>query len=157
MISLKNFFVCSLLLNFISTSAQGLTLALASNSGAELIIDSAPKLGKQAHLLKFSGIKSKWVDKVIKVNLEQTRSSERYSFEYTLDLSSGKHPRTYNILVENGKTLINGSLVRKFELYIPEGNNKAIEFYESPELAKKEKATDLEKTYAKTPFKPEVD
>lgn len=154
---ISKFLLSSLLLGLISISAQALTLALVSNSGGELIIDSAPKLGKQAHLLKFSGIKSKWADKAIQVKLEQSRSDERYSFDYTLDLSSGKQPRTYNILVENGKTLIGGSLVRKFELYLPEGNSKPYEFYESPELAKKEKATDLAKIYKKSPFKPEVD
>lgn len=154
---LSKLLLCPLFVGLFSISAQSLTLALASNSGAELIIDSAPNLGKQVHLLKFSGIKSKWADKAFQVKLEQGRSDERYSFDYTLDLSSGKQPRTYNILVENGKTLIGGSLVRKFELYLPEGNNKAYEFYESPELAKKEKATDLEKIYKKSPFKPEVD
>lgn len=149
--------ICTLLVGLISTSAQGLTLALASNTGGEIIIDSAPDMGKLAHLLKISGIKSKWADKVIQVKIEQGRSSERYFFDYTLDLSSGKQPRTYYILVENGKTLIGGSLVRKFELYLPEGNNKAYEFYESAELAKKEKATDLAKIYKKSPFTPEVD
>lgn len=154
---LNQFMICSLFVGLVSGSAHGLTLALASNSGAEIMIDSAPELGKLAHLLKFSGIKSKWADKVMQVKIEQGRTSERYFFDYTLDLSSGKQPRTYYILVENGKTLIGGSLVRKFELYLPEGNNKAYEFYESPELAKKEKATDLAKIYKKSPFMPEVD
>ena len=149
--------ICALFSVLVSTSAQALTLALTSNSGAEVIIDSTPEIGKLSHLLKISGIKSKWADKVMLVKLEQTHNSERYFFDYTLDLSSGKQPRTYYILIENGKTLIGGSLVRKFELYLPEGNSKAYEFYESPELAKKAKATDLAKVYKKSPFKPEVD
>lgn len=143
---------------FLADTAHALTHALKSNSGAEVLVDSGSELGKNIYLIKLTGVKSPWANKVIKTTLTKHAERERYGFEYEYELSSGIQKKQYQILVESGKTLINGSLVRKFELHFQQdGADKVVELYESPELATKEAKTDLQSLYKKSPFKPEVE
>ncbi len=125
-------------------------------STEKLFIESASKLGKETYLVKFEGIESDWAGKVIKTTREKTSSGERFGFEYDLELSSGIQKRHYNILVEAGKTLKNGTMVRQIDLYTP-GTKDPMRLTYDEALTKTSQALNLAAEHGKAPFKPDVD
>jgi hypothetical protein len=125
-------------------------------SSEKLFIESATKLGKETFLVKFEGIESDWSGKVIKTKREKTSRGDRFGFEYDLELSSGIQKRHYNILVEAGKTLKNGTLVRQMDLYTP-GSKDPLRLTYDEALTKSSQGVDLATEHGKSPYKPEVD
>lgn len=121
-------------------------------SSEVLYVQEASKLGNNAFLVKFTGVESAWADKVFKTINNQSIGGRRLSINYVLDLSSGKQNRTYGVLSDSGTTLINGSLVKKVELQIPE-RGETIKLHYSAE--KSQNTIDLNEEFSKKPFSPE--
>ncbi|MDZ4085036.1 MAG: hypothetical protein U1E10_18990, partial [Bdellovibrionales bacterium] len=117
-------------------------------SSEKLFIESATKLGKETFLVKFEGIESDWSGKVIKTKREKTSRGDRFGFEYDLELSSGIQKRHYNILVEAGKTLKNGTLVRQMDLYTP-GSKDPLRLTYDEALTKSSQGVDLATEHGK--------
>lgn len=146
----------------LSLSGFGASAAFAGVEGysglssEKLFIESATKLGKETFLVKFEGIESDWSGKVIKTKREKTSRGDRFGFEYDLELSSGIQKRHYNILVEAGKTLKNGTLVRQMDLYTP-GSKDPLRLTYDEALTKASQGVDLATEHGKSPYKPEVD
>ena len=134
---------------FASNNSYALTLALKGSAGQELFVDSYEKGGKDAFLVKFSGVKSKWANQVILTKRVGSQTSESYSFEYELELSDGIHKRTFVMLVQSGTTLDSGSVVRRFELSIPESLQHPVLLLENSSLGEKSKNLDLAGEYLK--------
>ena len=134
-----------------SSSAFAGMQAYQGKGGEKLFIEC----GSDCYV-KFSDVQSKWVDKVIKVKKLERPSGTRYQFEYEEELSSGKRKQTYQIVVDHGFELINGSRVPQVQLFFPEGNKqKPLELDLSRELSGQK--MDLAAPYKKSPYTPEVD
>ncbi len=117
-----------------------------------LYIQEASDLGKDAYLIKFTGIKSSWVDKAFKTTNNSSIHGLRLAIDYELELSSGNQKRTYGVVAEAGTVLVNGSEVKKMELQIP-GRRDTIKLHYSAE--KSQNDINLAADFAKTPFNPE--
>lgn len=141
----------------VSVTAQASVVAFSGEGAEKLFIESASSLGKDVYLVKFEGIESPWAGKVIKTVRESRHNGERYGFTYDLELSSGVQKRDYNILVEAGKTLKNGSLVRQMDLYYPGAGQKPPRLVYDEALSKQSQKVGLAAEYKKSPYKPEVD
>lgn len=76
---------------------------------------------------------------------------------HDLELSSGVQKRDYNILVEVGKTMKSGSLVRQMELYHPGAGTKAPRLVYNAALSQQSQKIGLAAEYKKSPYQPEVD
>lgn len=156
---MKNIFLSSfvfLLSCFVGGSAFAGVEGYSGLSSEKLFIESATKLGKETFLVKFEGIESDWSGKVIKTKREKTSRGDRFGFEYDLELSSGIQKRHYNILVEAGKTLKNGTLVRQMDLYTP-GSKDPLRLTYDEALTKSSQGVNLAAEHGKSPYKPEVD
>jgi hypothetical protein len=155
---MKSLILTSLVL-FTSASFAGVA-AFSGDAGEKMYIEAAPALGKEIYLLKFEGPASDWAGKVIKVKRELTsRGDERYSFEYDLELSSGVMKRTYNIVTEGGFELIEGSRVKKVDLYfngMPDVR-KPLKLNQDRRLTEASQKIGLAAEYKKSPFKPDPD
>ncbi len=142
---------------FVLSICKASVIAFSGEGSEKLFIESASDLGKDVYLLKFEGIDSPWAGKVIKTTREVRPSGERYGFTYDLELSSGVQQKSYNILVEAGKTLKNGSMLRQMDLYHPKAGQKAPRLVYDEALSKQSQKLGLVAEYKKTPYKPEVD
>ncbi len=142
---------------FLSVAAEASVVAFSGEGAERLYIESASALGKDVYLVKFEGIESPWAGKVIKTVRENRHNGERYGFTYDLELSSGVQKRDYNILVEAGKTLKNGSLLRQMDLYYPGAGQKPPRLVYDESLSKQSQKIGLAAEYKKSPYKPEVD
>jgi len=123
-------------------------MAFEGMAGEKLFIESAPKLGKAVHFIKFEGVESPWANKVIKVEKESGRS-QRYSFEYEMELSSGIKKRSYQIVVGNSETVL--------DLHFQGDSTSPVKLTYDRALTKESQKIDLQAQYNKDPFKPEVD
>ncbi len=113
--------------------------------------------GKEA-FVKFEGPESKWAGKVIRVKKESGPSRDSYTFDYELELSDGKHKRSYQLVVESGYELVKGSRVRTVHLYFPEGDaRKPLKLNHDAELTKDSQKIGLSAEAKKHPFSPVVD
>jgi hypothetical protein len=134
--------------------------AFSGDAGEKMFIEAAPALGKEIYLLKFEGPTSDWAGKVIKVKREITsRGDERYSFDYEVELSSGILKKTYNIVTEGGFELIEGSRVKKVEIYfngMPD-HRKPLKLNQDRRLTEASQKINLAAEYKKSPFKPDPD
>lgn len=145
-----------LLIGLGASSAIAGVEAYSGLSSEKLFIESASKLGKETFLVKFEGIESDWAEKVIATKREKTSRGDRFGFEYDLELSSGIQKRHYNILVEAGKTMKNGSLVRQMDLYTP-GSKDPLRLTYDEALTKSSQGVNLAEQHKKSPYKPDVD
>lgn len=130
--------------------------SFSGTAAEKLFIESAPKLGKEVYLIKFEGVESAWANQVIKTTRTKASSGYRYGFEYDLELSSGIQKRHYNMLVESGQTLKNGSLVKQIELYMTGSKDPKRLTYDEA-LTKTSQTIQLAAEFKKKPFAPEVD
>lgn len=156
---MKNFIWATFLFLFSGLAVGEAAAGVEGYSGLsseKLFIESASKLGKETFLVKFEGIESDWSGKVIKTTREKTSRGDRFGFEYDLELSSGIQKRHYNILVEAGKTMKNGSLVRQMDLYTP-GSKDPLKLTYDEALTKSSQGLNLNAEHAKSPYKPDVD
>lgn len=149
--------ICVALVSGTLSVAHASVLAFSGEGAEKLFIESASALGKNVFLVKFEGIESPWAGKVIKTVRETRHNGERYGFTYDLELSSGVQKRDYNILVEAGKTMKNGSLVRQMELYHPGAGKKAPRLVYDAALSQQSQKIGLAAEYKKSPYQPEVD
>jgi hypothetical protein len=94
--------------------------------------------------------------KVIKVTKSTAATGDRYNFDYVLELSDGKHPKSWQILVESGSKMIKGTDSKRIEIYV-QGSKKPIEVFHDLELTKSFQKLNLKAEYKKKPFTPEVD
>ncbi len=140
----------------LSSFAQAGVAAFGGEAGEKLFIQDAPKLGKNAALVKFEGIESPWAGKVIRVDRTKLSGGERYAFEYDLGLSGPKQMRQWQIVVESGSKLVKGTQSRKMELYIQGKQGPTVVVHDMDLTAASQKL-DLIAEHKKTPFKPEVD
>lgn len=147
----------SLVMFLVSSIGQASVIAFTGEGSEKLFIESASQLGKDVYIVKFEGIDSPWAGKAIKTTREVRHNGERYGFTYDLELSSGVQQRSYNILVEAGKTMKNGSLVRQMDLYHPKAGQKAPRLVYDEALSKQSQKLGLVAEFQKTPYKPEVD
>lgn len=151
--------IFALILLFSSSSFAGVA-AFSGDAGEKMFIEAAPALGKDTYLLKFEGPTSDWAGKVIKVKKEVTsRGHDRYSFDYDLELSSGIQKRTYNMVTEGGFELIEGSRVKKVDLYFNgmSDHRKPLKLNQDRRLTEASQKIDLAAEYKKSPFKPDPD
>ena len=146
------FLISNVAIGHVSAGVEG----YSGLSSEKLFIESASKLGKETFLVKFEGIESDWSGKVIKTKREKTSRGDRFGFEYDLELSSGIQKRHYNILVEAGKTMKNGSLVRQMDLYTP-GSKDPLKLTYDEALTKSSQELNLTAEHKKSPYTPEVD
>ena len=138
---------------FITSSYAGVE-AYSTASIQKLFIESAPSLGKDVYLIKFSGVESTWKDKLIKTTLS---SSNHYEFNYEIELSSGVKVRTYQMVTQEGQTLSEGSLVKKVRLWTPQNPKDGVVFIWDKALTNGSQNLNLLKTYLTEKFKPVVD
>jgi hypothetical protein len=130
--------------------------AFTSSSMQKLFIEEAPAIGKDSFLVKFTGVSSPWSENVILTKKNAT-TGNHYEFEYKLELSSGIKTRTYSMITEAGKTLVNGSSVRKVKLWTSSGPKEGIEFTWDKDLTSQSQQIDLLSQHKKKAFTPEVD
>ncbi len=107
--------------------------------------------------IKIEGITSAWAGKVIKTKKEHYNQGDRFSFDYFLELSSGKQKRTYTPIVGDGETLYQGSAVKKIKLYFSGGPREGVDLKQDFALSKESQKIDLPSVYKKSPFTPDVD
>lgn len=119
--------------------------AFTTTSMQKLFIEETPELGRETFLVKFSGVNDKWNDKIIKT----TKSSGHYSFGYILELSNGKHNRTYTLVTREGE--------KKVKLWNQSYAKDGISFTWDKELTKESQGIKLIDEYKKKPFTPDVD
>ena len=152
--------VLALLICSSSSLYAGSAIVYSSLNSAKIYLQDTPHLGKNTFLAKFVGISSKWENKIIMLEkIVKDNAGSRYSFTYTLELSSGKHTKSYEMMIETGNTLKNGGLVPTLDLYFPEmPNNKPQAFYYDEKLSQQMPAVDLAKDFSKATYSsPEVD
>lgn len=101
--------------------AYALELEGAGDVSVSLV--SAPELGDAAYLLRIDGVESAWAGRVFKVYKRGREGRTRYGFPYDLVPGSGvRGSRYYEVLVETGKVMRDGNLLRSYELHFPEVN-----------------------------------
>lgn len=136
--------------------AQAGTSAYKGNAGEKLYIQAAPTLGPKIFLIKFDGTSSKWNNKVVQTQRITSPNGDRYSFEYSMDLSSGVQNKKYQMVVDAGFDLIKGSRVKKIELWFPELAGKPLHLNYDEKLTESMQTIDLLAEHKKTNFTPEV-
>lgn len=142
---------------FVTFALQAQVSIFTGDSGEKLIIQQTPDLGKDVALIKFEGVpQSTWQKKVIKVQKSSNPSGDRYNFDYVLELSSGKHPKSWQILVESGSKLIKATSAKRMQIFI-QGSKNPVEVFHDLDLTKTSQDTDLTNEYKKSPFKPRVE
>jgi hypothetical protein len=155
---LLKYFSVAVLLATPFYAVQAEVTAYSGKGSAKLYMEAAPELGKDVYLLKFEGISSSWAGKVIRTEQVKAPSATRYTFEYEVELSSGKQTKDYSIVVEAGKEQIKGSAVPRVKLYYPHDKaDDPVVLHQDEALTEKSKSMDLAAEYKKSPFKPEVD
>lgn len=102
---------------------------------------------------------SPWANKVFKVNKETKRDGESFSlsFDYILDLTSGKMKKTYTPVVSDGEMLFQGSMVKKIKLFFPGKARDGVTFRYDLVLSQNSQQLDLSGKYKKNPFTPNLD
>ena len=81
---------------------------------------------------------------------------DRYSFDYTVELTGGKKKKSYQILVGEGQVLVNGSVVKQERLFCP-GIEKGVLVHGDQALTGSSQNLNLSQTFKKKPFAPSVD
>lgn len=150
--------IISFILALTSLPAFAGVAAYSGDSGEKMFIESAPSLGKEMFLLKFEGPESDWAGKVIKVKRQIIGSGdERFSFDYDLELSSGIQHKNYTIVTEGGYELIDGSRVKKVEIYYNgmADHRKGLKLNQDRKLTEASQKINLAAEYKKSPFKPD--
>lgn len=147
------------LIYFVLTSLFALSafaeISVYRNDGnGKVIIESAPDLGKDVYLIKFSGVDSKWENQIIKTTRYKDKERSRYKFPYKYELSSGWKHSKFTIFSEQGQTYKSGSLVKKAELATAEQVNPPHKFYADLEEVKKVKPGILKDNFKEGSFKP---
>jgi hypothetical protein len=133
----------------LTTPAGAAVKAYTGDASETLLVEDAPELGKSVALIKFTGISSAWAGKVIRTSRAESPGGDTFSFEYEVELSSGKQQRRYTILVEAG----NGKCA---DLYLPE-KQKPLRFRHDRWLTERSQEAGLPVEYRKSPFKPLVE
>ena len=128
--------------------------AYSGTAGEKVFIESGDK---ESAFMKIDGVKSPWAGKVIKVEKVTAGSSYRYSFDYTIELSTGKIKRTYTPIVADGETLVKGSVVPKIRLYYTGVTKDGIKLNWDETLTNSSQSMNLAAQYKKAPFTPEID
>lgn len=146
-------FLTTLFALTLSTPILAGVAAYSGKAGQKLFIEE----GDKAFYVKFSGVKSAWADKVIKTVRTGKPEKYRYSFDYVLELSNGKHPRTYTMITEAPSTLVAGTIVEQITLYTNENARDGVTLTWDKELTASSQDVKLEAEYKKKPFAPEVD
>ncbi len=141
---------------FLSASAFAGVAAYTGPSGEQLFIEQAPSIGKSAHVIKFEGPASAWAGKPIVTELQERPSANRYAFEYEKKVGSRTKKQEYQIVVDDGFELVNGSRVKKVKLYFPEASGKPVVLKHDDALTKSSQAINLAGESTKAPFKPQV-
>lgn len=147
-------------------AALALTLALTTSAWASVtayVGDGAEKVyiettsGKEAFVL-IEGV-GPWSTKVFKTQKEIKSGGEAFSltFEYFLELSTGKMKKFYTPVVSDGKTLFEGSLVNKIRLYFPGAHRDGLSLRYDLALSQASQKMDLAGKFKKTPFVPSID
>ncbi len=152
--NIKNWFLMSLSSVLIGNFASASVVAYSGDGSEKLFIETTT--GDTA-FIKIEGITSKWAGKVIKTKKEHHTNGDRFSFEYFLDLSSGKQKRSYTPIVGNGETLFQGSAVKKIKFYFPGGEKEGLDLKQDFALTKESQKIGLPAEYKKSPFEPDVD
>ncbi len=148
---MKKLFAMTLL--SLSFSAFSGVEAYSGTAGQTLLIEEGDK---GTYFVKFTGVKSPWENKVIKAKKDAT-TGNHYQFGYKLELSNGVHDRTYNIVTEDGQTLVAGSIVKKVRLWTQESGRDGVSFTWDKELTVKSQEVKLAEENKKKPFTPDVD
>jgi hypothetical protein len=132
-------------------------VAYSAPGNKHVFVESAPQIGAKSYLIKFTGITSPWADKVVKVEQTTTPSGSRYSFDYEIELSSGKIKRTYQILLDGEGTLVSGTIVPTVELYYSGGPRDGVEFAQDAALTQSSQNIGLAQQYQTAPYSPVVE
>ncbi len=140
--------------SLLGNSALASVVAYTGDGSEKLFIETTTG---DAAFIKIEGTSSKWTGKVIKTKKEHVSSGDRYSFDYFLDLSSGKQKRSYTPVVADGETMYQGSSVKKMKLYFPGGPKDGLDLKQDVALTKESQKIDLPGEYKKAPFSPDVD
>lgn len=150
------FLLLSLFVFSINAAHAGVE-AFSSTSEQKLFIEEGMKSGKEVYYIQFKGVKGNWSDKVFKVKRTKRASDlYTYSFDYKLDLSSGKQDRTYGLVTEEGYDFIKGSQVKRVKLWTPDFAKDGVTFTYDKDLTKSSQSLNLESTGKKKPFVPEI-
>lgn len=128
--------------------------AYSGTSGEKVFIESTEK---ETAYVKIEGLKSAWAGQVFKVKKQSASSGDRYSFDYEIELSSGKVKKSYTPIVFNGETLVKGTIVKKMILYVPGGEKNGTSLNWDEDLTKSSQKIDLQGAFKAKPFSPEVD
>ena len=145
----------ALLLLFSFSSFAGVE-AYSTPSRQKLFIEEGMNSAKDIFFVKFIGVRGEWSDKVFKVKRSKRSDGQStYSFDYKLVLSNGSHDRTYQLVTEENKSLVNGSLVKRVKLWTPENARDGVEFIYDADLTKTSQDLKLEEA-GKKPFVPEI-
>lgn len=126
------------------------------DSGEKLFIQDAPSAGSNVAMIKFEGIESPWAGKVIQVDRSKSARGDRYGFEYDLGISGPKQMRHYEIVVESGSKMLNGTSAKTVDLYV-QGKRGPIKMVHDREQTMASQKLDLVAERKKSPFTPEVD
>ena len=152
---LKSFLCLFATLSFVNQWASASSVVAYTGDGSEkLFIETA---SGDVAFIKIEASASKWSGKVIKTKKETASAGDRYSFEYFLELSSGKQKRTYTPVVADGETLFQGSSVKKMKLYFPGGPKEGVDMKQDFALSKESQKINLASEYKKAPYSPDVD
>lgn len=128
--------------------------AYTGTSGQKLFIEEGDK---DTFFIKFTGVKSAWENMVIKTTRTGKPDSYRYAFQYILELSSGKHDRTFTIVVDERPTLVAGTIVPQVSLHNQENPRDGMKLTWDKELTDKSQEIKLAEEFKKKPYFPEVD
>lgn len=143
------------LLIFSGQSYAGV-IAYSGDAGEKLYIESAPLLGKDAYLVKLEGVSSDWSGKIIKLKKE-SGFDDRYSFDYSYELSGGIQHRTYNMITSAGFELIDGTRVKKIEVAYKGMSDlrSGLKLNHDRKLTEASQNINLAAEYKKSPYKPD--
>lgn len=140
-----------------SSAAQAAIYILKGKGGETITLESAPELGADMYLIKIDGADTVWSGKVFAVKKKVYGESDRYGFDYTVDLSSGPQAKSYQVLVETDGTLQNGSIADTYDLYVPEVKGVPLEFVQDLAASHAYEKGSLGTIYKQQPFKPVVE
>ena len=142
-------------LAFVATASAGVS-AYTGSSGEKLFIEQAPNMGAGAHVIKFEGPASAWAGKPIVTELQERPSANRYVINYEKKVGSRMKKQEYQIIVDDGFELHEGSRVKKVQLWFPEGKGKPVILKQDQALTTASQSIGLAAESAKAPFKPQV-
>jgi len=155
--AMKYFILSFVALALFPASAHAGVLVLKGTGGETVRVQDAKDIGPDVHLMKIENAGSAWDGKVFAVTKRTVNGQDRYSFDYTIELSSGPITRTYQIMDQSGGAMVKGTSVDSYKMYLPWQADDAVDLVQDPDLTAAYDRAPMAESYAKTPFTPTVE